>query len=195
MLNGGRIAERASSAQPVSSMSKYTSPAPNSLHVKPEQRLRKSSRDHSKSRQTAKEESKTMEKQKTPRNNGMSTWTPNNKQADEIPKKLSMGNQYRATGPSSRSSKEYKKQGSKKYSRSRQHSADPRMNHSKHRKSENGASSDNSFNFKTSKNEDSTSIYLNLIETRLKSNRQRYEKADNTGTVSEEKMLNSNLEH
>jgi len=155
------------------------------------------------------DESKTTDdRARMPQNMMMNTWTPNNKVIEEQFKKFAMMNQYKAMGINNLTSDmqkmlsntlgSYNSQGrnhlnkdskqSTKKNRSRQHSANPKLNHSKRRKSPNRGRNDNSFGFKTTKlSDENDTMFWNLMKNSLKSSKSKHKKKKSSANASKDR--------
>jgi hypothetical protein len=182
ILSGGRVGERASSEPPSESVHKEIAPSPTDLNSKPNQRYTKDD-SNAHTNLLTKDETKEGDRNKSPVNIMMNTWTPNNKYIEEQFKKFTMMNQYKTNGVSN-PDHENKKSGSRKHSRTRQHSANPKMHHSKQRKSPNRGRNDNSFNFNPNKYENQNTMFLNMIKNSLKGGKSKHKKIDSSMNAS-----------
>lgn len=82
------------------------------------------------------------------------------------------------------------KRSSKKQNRTRQHSANPKLNHSKNRKSPNRGRNDCSFNFKTAKLDDKAML-LNLMKNSIKESKPKHKKKKSSINASNIDRVNA----
>lgn len=192
VLKSLKLTERSNSEPPVDSIPDSPSPDARNGPIKVQQHFTKDERKP-KPKLAAKEESRTTdERAKFTSNMMMNTWTPNNKNLEEQFKKFTMMNQYKAMGlnssntemqkllsntlssynPGGRNYMKESRKSSKKQNRTRQHSANPKMNESKSRKSPNRGRND------------ANTIFLNLMKSSLKSSKSKHKKRKSSANVS-----------
>lgn len=190
ILGNGRLTERSNSEPPVDSQTEGTSPLPRNGPIKVQQHYTKDDRkpkpklDQTNSRTTD-------DRNQFNPTVMTNTWTPNNKNLEDQFKKFTMMNQYKQLGmnnineemqkllsntlssynPGGRNHKNEQRRSSKK-SRTRQHSANPKLNHSKRRKSPNRGRND------------VNTIFLNLMKHSLKSSKSKNKKKKLSSNVS-----------
>ena len=183
VLKGGKLTERSNSEPPAGQVAESPSGTRNGP-VKAQPLMTKDERVP-KSKLAVQDESRTTdERNQYNPNLMMNTWTPNNKQLEEQFKKFTMMNQYNKNmglgnvseemqkmlsntlssyNPGGRNYMKEQRRSSKKH-RSRQHSANPKLNHSKRRKSP------------TRGRNDANTIFLNLMKHSLKSSKSKHRK-------------------
>ena len=205
ILKGGKLTERSNSEPPAESIHDKSIPIPQNPPSAPPKQYTKDERKP-KHKVANHDVSKTTdERNKYTPNIMMNTWTPSNKNIEEQFKRFTMMNQYKAMGLNNMNTDMHKmltntlssyntggrnqlnrdpKKSSKKGSRTRQHSANPKVNNSKRRKSPFRGRNDNSFGLKTSKLEDSNTLFLNLMKNSLKLAKSKHKKKKSNLNIS-----------
>ena len=203
ILNGGKLTERSQSEQPHQSRNDSdndkSSPIPrNATNSRAQKRYTKDERKTHTKIAKNEESYTTDDRNKFTPNIMMNTWTPSNQNIENHFKKFTMMNQYKAMGlnnmppdmhkllsntlnsynnPGGRNQDQKEaKRSSKKHSRTRQHSANPKMHHSRRKKSPTRGRNDYSFGFKTNKYDDNNTMFLNLMKHSLKGTKKHKKK-------------------
>lgn len=183
VLKGGKMTERSNSEPPNNGTKNSPSPSHKTGPVKVKQLYTQDERKQSKL--SSQNDSKNSEQ----RHNGnqklmTKTWMPNNKNLEDQFKKFTLMNQYKAMGlnnvsadmqkllsntlasynPGGRNYMKEHKRSSKRHNRTRQHSANLKLNHSRRRKSPSRGRNEPNYNF------------FNLMKQSLRSSKSKHKK-------------------
>jgi hypothetical protein len=190
ILSSENMSQRSNSEPPVDSISSgNASPMARNGPIKAQQHYTKDERI-TKQITTNQEGNTNDDRNKFAPNSMMNTWSQNNKNLHEQFKNFTMLNQYKAMGlnnvnsemqkllsntlnfPGGRNYMKDNRRSSKKQSRTRQHSANPKMNHSKRRKSP------------TRGRNESNTMFLSMMKHSIKHSKSKHKKRKSSANVS-----------